>query len=98
MEVGRADVLRMAALARIALSDDEAARLRRDLQDILDHVDALPDVSAGAVAPGPTSPATRPDDPGADALAGGLESFAPEAREGLITVPRLESHADAEPG
>ncbi len=107
MDVGRAEVLRIAALARVALSDEEADRLGRDLQDILDHVDALPEVAhAGS---GPTESGadgidaaesdlrgTRPDEPGADPLAGGIEAFAPEVRDGFFTVPRLVSHADTD--
>ncbi|MEZ4365105.1 MAG: Asp-tRNA(Asn)/Glu-tRNA(Gln) amidotransferase subunit GatC [Kofleriaceae bacterium] len=45
------EVATLARLARLALTDDEAAALRVDLAAILDHVAALAEVDVDEVAP-----------------------------------------------
>jgi aspartyl-tRNA(Asn)/glutamyl-tRNA(Gln) amidotransferase subunit C len=85
------EVRRIAALARLALSEDEIRRMTRDLCAILEYVaqlDAL-ELPAGAPPSPAGSPATRPDDPAASldertALAG-----APRAARGHFVVPRV---------
>ena len=47
----RAEVDELAMLARLALSDAEAERMRAELGAILDHVAALADVDVAGVAP-----------------------------------------------
>ena len=51
MSVDRATVHRIAKLARIAITDDEAARLEAELSGILDWVAQLDEVDASNVPP-----------------------------------------------
>jgi aspartyl-tRNA(Asn)/glutamyl-tRNA(Gln) amidotransferase subunit C len=51
MSVDRATVRRIARLARIALTDDEAARLETELSGILDWVAQLDELDTSNVAP-----------------------------------------------
>lgn len=82
----------MAALARLRLEPEEAARLTGDLNSILEHVAALREVSvegveAEGVLEGPAP--VRDAEPGPDPLFRPPSSFAPDWREGFFTVPRL---------
>ncbi len=51
MALTREEVLHMAALCRIALSDEEVEFLRGQLSDILEHVRALQEVDTEGVLP-----------------------------------------------
>jgi aspartyl-tRNA(Asn)/glutamyl-tRNA(Gln) amidotransferase subunit C len=51
MSVDRATVHRIAHLARIAISEDEAARLERELSSILDWVAQLNEIDTSGVRP-----------------------------------------------
>ena len=51
MALTREEVLHMAALCRIALSDEEVEYLRGQLSDILEHVRALQEVDTEGVLP-----------------------------------------------
>jgi aspartyl-tRNA(Asn)/glutamyl-tRNA(Gln) amidotransferase subunit C len=51
MSVDRATVRRIARLARIAISDEEAARLEKELSGILDWVAQLDELDTSAVPP-----------------------------------------------
>jgi aspartyl-tRNA(Asn)/glutamyl-tRNA(Gln) amidotransferase subunit C len=51
MSVDRATVRRIARLARIAITDDEAARLETELNGILDWVAQLDELDTSDVAP-----------------------------------------------
>lgn len=51
MSVDRATVRRIARLARIAITDDEAARLETELNGILDWVAQLDELDTSNVAP-----------------------------------------------
>lgn len=51
MPLSREDVLHVARLARIALSDDEVERFRTQLSDILDHFDVLRQIDTEGVPP-----------------------------------------------
>ena len=51
MSVDRATVHRIAHLARIAVTEDEAARLEKELSGILDWVKQLDEVDTSAVEP-----------------------------------------------
>ena len=89
------EVDRIAALAHLDLSADEAERLGRQLTDILTFAGRIAEVETGGVPPAAAvqadAPALRPDEVGAsleraDALAG-----APEAdwAGGFFKVPRV---------
>lgn len=100
MSVTIQDVRHVAALARLGLTDATAQSLTKDLNTILEHMDALASVKTDGVAddPGVGSAAMRlRDDAGPAAqLLAPLDSFAPEMREGLFIVPRLATHEDTE--
>jgi aspartyl-tRNA(Asn)/glutamyl-tRNA(Gln) amidotransferase subunit C len=51
MPLSREDVLHVARLARIALSDDEVERFQTQLSDILDHFDVLRQIDTEGVPP-----------------------------------------------
>ncbi len=51
MALTRDDILHLALLARLSLTEDEVARLSTDLSAILDHFTALSEVDTEAVQP-----------------------------------------------
>lgn len=88
------EVLRIAELARLALTPDEVELFAHQLGDILGYVEQIRAVDTSGVTPtahGLTRPLERPDTPRptlprAEALAGAPEA----AREaGLFKVPRV---------
>jgi len=92
----RKDVDEIARLARLALRDDEAERLRAELTAILTHMDALAAVDTTGVEPMthavPMTLRLRADVPAPSldqdqALAG-----APDVADGFFVVPAIISH------
>lgn len=87
----RNDVLRVAELARLELSDDEAERMTASIVQILDHVEALQALDTEGIVPTahaiPLATPMRPDvaEPGID----------PE--RALANAPRREGDAFAVP-
>jgi aspartyl-tRNA(Asn)/glutamyl-tRNA(Gln) amidotransferase subunit C len=69
--IGRDEVLHVARLARLALSEDEIEPMARELSAVLDHVAMIGKLELDDVAPTshvvadavPTHPALRPDEP-----------------------------------
>lgn len=51
MKITEQEVRYVADLAHLELSEDEVARMRRDLDDILSHVDKLNELDTAAVEP-----------------------------------------------
>jgi aspartyl-tRNA(Asn)/glutamyl-tRNA(Gln) amidotransferase subunit C len=49
--IDRAEVLHVARLARLALSDDEVERMARELSAVLDHVEKISELDLDGVAP-----------------------------------------------
>jgi aspartyl-tRNA(Asn)/glutamyl-tRNA(Gln) amidotransferase subunit C len=99
--VSRSEVLRIAALARLEIADDEAERMAEDLTAILRHVEDLTEAELGPAAPDTISGAAplRDDVAGAAPLSRPVSEIAPAWRDGFFTVPRLVAMADAnEPG
>jgi aspartyl-tRNA(Asn)/glutamyl-tRNA(Gln) amidotransferase subunit C len=100
MAVTRDDVQHVAALARLALSDERAATLVSELNGILLHMDALAAVDTGGVEPaigvGARGLPVRGDHGPPVPLARSLDAFAPAVRDGLLLVPRLATHESAE--
>jgi len=98
MSVTLDDVHRIAALARLSVSDERAAALVGELNVILEHMDVLSNVPTPgdpheSVSHGaPLSPDAGPPIP----LAHPRESFAPNMSEGFFLVPRLATHEDTE--
>ena len=95
------DVRHVAALARLGLTDQRARELAKDMNTILEHMDALRRVPTGdaeqALGPGPKELRLYPDAGPRIPLERKPESFAPEMRGGFFIVPRLATHEDAEP-
>jgi aspartyl-tRNA(Asn)/glutamyl-tRNA(Gln) amidotransferase subunit C len=94
------DVRHVAALARLGLTDETAAALTKDLNGILEHMDALAKVKTDGVSDDPgvgsETMRLRSDQVGSMPLAARLDAVAPEMRERLFLVPRLATHEDTE--
>jgi aspartyl-tRNA(Asn)/glutamyl-tRNA(Gln) amidotransferase subunit C len=93
--VSRAEVLRIAGLARLGLTDGEIERLAAEMNEILGHVDVLRALDGGESEP---ESGGCPDDPGSkarpgpdfpDPLAAPPSALAPEWRAELFAVPPL---------
>jgi len=97
--ISRAELERIARLARLRLDDSEAADAMLRLEAILDYVAQLDEVDTTGVPPTahviPLATPTRDDVPG-DLLAPELAvANAPAARGSAFTVPRvLDDEAD----
>src|SRR5436190_21219908 len=94
------DVRHVAMLARLGVSDERARELAKELNTILEHMDALGRVDTHGVdeaSATTTGMRLREDEGPAIPLAEPPESFAPEMRAGLLLVPRLSTHEDSEP-
>ncbi len=93
MEVSREDVLHVARLARLRLSDEEVARLTTQLNDILSHMELLSELDVeGVEAVGGATEweaPLRPEAAGPDGLAFPASVLAPAWRDGFFKVPRL---------
>jgi aspartyl-tRNA(Asn)/glutamyl-tRNA(Gln) amidotransferase subunit C len=100
MPVSVNDVRHVATLARLELSDEGAAAMTRDLNTILAHMEVLERVKTSGVTEASTHGAVgmrlHGDHGPSTPLAEPAESFAPEMRAGLLLVPRLATHEDAE--
>ncbi len=92
MPVTSADVLHVAALARLRLSAAEVEKMTAQLNDILAHVAELAEAGTAGIEPEPatTWPARlRSDDEPADTLSLPPADLAPAWAQGFFTVPRL---------
>lgn len=98
MSVDLATVKKIAGLARIAVSDDEAATLVPELNNILGWIEQLGEVDTSAVEPMtaviPNTLRLREDVVNADELTGGgkrdaVLANAPQAEHGFFTVPKV---------
>ena len=110
MTVTTEEVLRIAALARLAVGAQEAERFTAQLNGILAHVEELRSAEreegtggaapAGQASPAPAASALREDRTGPDPLARPPAALAPRWEAGFFIVPRLaaldaEAAADA---
>ena len=88
MTLPRSDVDRLARLARLRLSEDEAERMGVELSSIVDHLAILRSIG-GSPTPesgGPAAP-LRPDAAAPDPLLVPLDEMAPEWVGGCFRVP-----------
>ena len=91
MSISREDVLHVAALARLSLTEDEVDRATEQLSSILEHVAALSGLELDGVEP--TAHAldltnvTRPDRVRPSWPLDEVLSNAPEAEQGAFRVP-----------
>jgi aspartyl-tRNA(Asn)/glutamyl-tRNA(Gln) amidotransferase subunit C len=95
--ITRADVQHVAALARLALTDDEIEEFTRQLGVILDHaaqVSALDTADVPPTAhPLPLVNVLRPDEVGPGLDRDEVLSQAPAAEDGQFRVPRILGEA-----
>jgi aspartyl-tRNA(Asn)/glutamyl-tRNA(Gln) amidotransferase subunit C len=87
------DVDHVARLARLALTDEERERFRRQLAVILEHAEKVIEVAAEDVPPTshpvPRSNVYRPDDPEPSLTAEEALANAPEIEGNRFKVPRI---------
>lgn len=98
MSIDSSTVKKVASLARIAVSDDEAERLVPELNNILGWVEQLGQVDVTGVEPMtaviPNALRLRDDVVNADPLTGGnvrdkVLANAPQAEHGFFAVPKV---------
>ncbi|HEX8553871.1 MAG TPA: Asp-tRNA(Asn)/Glu-tRNA(Gln) amidotransferase subunit GatC [Sphingomonas sp.] len=98
MSVDIATVKRVAGLARIAINDEDAARLAPELGQILGWIEQLGEVDTSGVEPMtaviPNTLRLRDDVVDADPTTGGgirdvLMANAPQGEHGFFTVPKV---------
>ena len=98
MSVDTATVKRIASLARIAITDEDAARMAPDLRNILGWIEMLGEVDTTGVEPMtaviPNTLRLRDDVVNADPLTGGgireqVLANAPAAEHGFFAVPKV---------
>ncbi|MBA3764404.1 MAG: Asp-tRNA(Asn)/Glu-tRNA(Gln) amidotransferase subunit GatC [Actinobacteria bacterium] len=87
------DIDHVAKLARVELSDDEKARMRDQLEVILEHAAKVGEVAAGDVAPTaspiPQVNVFREDTPEPSIPHDAALSNAPAERDGRFLVPKI---------
>jgi aspartyl-tRNA(Asn)/glutamyl-tRNA(Gln) amidotransferase subunit C len=87
------DVDHVARLARLALTDEERERFRRQLALILEHAEKVGEVAAEDVPPTshpvPRSNVYRPDDPEPSLTVEEALANAPEVEDNRFKVPRI---------
>lgn len=98
MSVDKETVIKIASLARIAISEDEANALVPELNNILGWVDQLGEVDVTGIEPMtaviPNAHRMRTDVINADPLTGGgirdkVLANAPDAEDGFFAVPKV---------
>jgi len=103
VSVSEDDVRHVASLARLGLEPDRIPTIVAELNGILAHMVVLSKVDTSIVGAvtgvGAAGTPLRVDGGTQIPLARPREAFAPAMREGLLLVPRLATHedADAEP-
>jgi aspartyl-tRNA(Asn)/glutamyl-tRNA(Gln) amidotransferase subunit C len=94
------DVRHIAALARLGLTPERAAKLMVEMNTILGHMDALSKVDTTgvqeAIGVGARGLPVRADGGAPIPLARSLDAFAPAMRDGFFLVPRLSTHETPE--
>ena len=90
MGLTREEVLHIAHLARVGLSDDEVAKFQEQLSDILDHFETLRELDTEDVPPTshplPLESVMRPDEARPSLPREDILANAPQADEGAFRV------------
>ena len=98
MAISRNDVVHIAALARLQLTEDRIPSLVDQLNGILGHMEVLSQAKIDGVCAaegvGDAGLPLRKDVGPPYPLALPPESFAPSMRESFFIVPRLSTHQD----
>jgi aspartyl-tRNA(Asn)/glutamyl-tRNA(Gln) amidotransferase subunit C len=99
MKIEREQVVHVAKLAALAVTEDELPKLVAQMGRIVEYVAQLDQVPSGDEAPpylaGPASVALREDVVNPVSLTRPPAELAPEFRHGFFIVPRLGSMEDA---
>jgi aspartyl-tRNA(Asn)/glutamyl-tRNA(Gln) amidotransferase subunit C len=92
-EITREDVLHVAQLARLELSEEEAERFTGQLASVLTHAAAIQALDTEGVPPSahplPISNVFRDDEPRPSLARSEVLAEAPEAEGGYFRVPRI---------
>ena len=100
MSVSEDEVRHVATLARLGLDETRIPTIAAELNGILAHMEVLSKVDTSIVGPvtgvGAAGTPLRVDGGNQIPLARPREAFAPAMREGLLIVPRLATHEDAD--
>ena len=93
MTLERSDVIKIAHLARMAVSDDELDPLRGELSGILDLVERMGELDTAQITPMAhpldMPQRLRPDVVSEDIRREDFQSVAPSTQDGLYLVPRV---------
>jgi aspartyl-tRNA(Asn)/glutamyl-tRNA(Gln) amidotransferase subunit C len=91
--ISREDVLHVARLARLALSDEEVERMRQELDGILGYIDKLRTLNTEGVEPTshavPLTNVMRDDEPQPSYPRDEMLANAPDRAGELFRVPRI---------
>jgi aspartyl-tRNA(Asn)/glutamyl-tRNA(Gln) amidotransferase subunit C len=94
----RIDVRGVARLARLALTDDEAARYGAQLEDLLQHVDHLKELDTSGIAATAqvieSRNVTRPDERRPGLQRDVVMAGAPQSQHGFFRVPKIIAEAE----
>ncbi len=94
------EVRHVASLARIELDEEEVARLARELEGVLSHMDRIAELDLDTDGRGPEgrslASVLRSDEPNPDPMALRPADMAPDWRSGFFVVPRLSSLGERE--
>lgn len=90
MQLTRAQVAHIAALARLALTEAELALYREQLSAVLEYAERFQELDTDAIPPTatvlPLRSVMRPDEPGPSLARDDVLANAPEAAEGCFRV------------
>lgn len=93
MPLSREEVMHVALLARLELSEEEIERYTWELNRVLEHIEKLEELDIEGVEPTshavPLSNVFRPDEPGEPLLRDEVLKNAPDAVDGYFRVPRV---------
>lgn len=99
MSIGKQEVLHIAKLAELAVSEQELPKLVEQLGNIVNFVEELNQAPSGESAPpfqaGPAMTPLRPDEVDPVPLSRTPAEIAPEFVDGFFVVPRLGGMEDA---
>ncbi len=96
MLISREQVKKTAALAKLALGEEELDKLANQLQEFLDYIDVLREIPAGEVEPaGEDRESWLSEREDASCLRQEqVVTLAPDSIQGMIRVPKVIAHGE----
>ena len=98
MSLTREDVIHVASLARLGMSEAELTMFQEQLSSILGHIEALNELDTEAISPTaqvvPLENVLRPDEVRDSLSQQTVIAMAPETRDGFIAVGAVMSGTD----